>query len=242
MAALVRGIGPGLTQFGVTGVLPDPVLTLNDSKGNAVATNDDWDKGTNSNQTVSTTAQVGAFALTKGATDSALLVNLSAGNYSAVITGKGAATGVALMEAYDASTQATAARLVNLSARTTVGTGAAILIAGFTIKGDASKTVLIRGIGPSLTQFGVTGVLASPVLSLYRASDSAQLQQNAGWLTAPNAAQIGLTAASVGAFSLPPNSADSAMLVTLDPGSYTAQISGTAGATGVALVEIYEVP
>jgi hypothetical protein len=146
------------------------------------------------------------------------------------------------MEAYDASTQATAARLVNLSARTTVGTGAAILIAGFTIKGDASKTVLIRGIGPSLTQFGVTGVLASPVLSLYRASDSAQLQQNAGWLTAPNAAQIGLTAASVGAFSLPPNSADSAILVTLDPGSYTAQISGTAGATGVALVEIYEVP
>ncbi len=242
LAVLVRGVGPGLTQFGVTGVLPDPVLTLDDGKGNAVATNDDWDKGTNSNQTAATAAQVGAFALAKGALDSAILANLSAGNYSAVISGKGAATGIALMEAYDASTQATAARFINMSARTFVGTGASILIAGFTIKGDAPKTVLVRGIGPGLTQFGVTGVLAAPQLSLYRSSDSAQLQQNIGWLTAPNAAQIGLTAAQVGAFSIPANSPDSAILMTLDPGSYTAQVSGVGGGTGVALVEIYEVP
>lgn len=242
LAVLVRGIGPGLTQFGVTGVLPDPVLTLDDGKGNAVATNDDWDKGANSNQTTATAAQVGAFALVKGALDSAILTNLSAGNYSAVVTGKGAATGIALMEAYDASTQATAARFSNMSARTFVGTGASILIAGFTVKGDAPKTVLIRGIGPGLTQFGVTGVLAAPQLSLNRSSDSAQLQQNAGWLTSPNAAQIGLTAAQVGAFSIPANSPDSAILMTLDPGSYTAQVSGVGGATRVALVEIYEVP
>jgi len=146
------------------------------------------------------------------------------------------------MEAYDASTQPTAARLINISARTNVGTGASILIAGFTIKGDAPKTVLIRGIGPGLSQFGVTGVLAAPQLALFRSSDTAQLQQNAGWLTAPNAAQIGLTAAQVGAFALPATSADSAILTTLDPGSYTAQVSGVGSTTGVALVEIYEVP
>ena len=242
LAVLVRGIGPGLAQFGVTGVLPDPVLTLNDGNSNTVATNDDWDKGANSNQTVATTAQVGAFALAKGALDSVILANLTSGSYSAVITGKGSATGVALMEAYDASTQPSAARLVNMSARTNVGTGASILIAGFTITGDAPKTVLIRAIGPSLTQFGVTGVLAAPQLSLYRSSDSAQLQQNASWLTAPNAAQIGLTAAQVGAFALPATAKDSAILMTLDPGSYTAQVSGVGGTTGVALVEIYEVP
>ena len=146
------------------------------------------------------------------------------------------------MEAYDASTQSTAARFVNMSARTFVGTGASTLIAGFTIKGDAAKTVLIRGIGTGLAQFGVTGVLTAPQLSLYRSSDSAQLQQNTGWITAPNAAQIGLATAQVGAFTLPPTSTDSAILVTLDPGSYTAQVSGVGGVTGVALVEVYEVP
>lgn len=146
------------------------------------------------------------------------------------------------MEAYDATTTTTSARLVNMSARTQVGAGAAILIAGFVITGDALKPVLLRAVGPSLAQFGVTGVLADPQLALFRQGSTAAIQQNDNWLSAANVAQIGLASAQVGAFTLPANSRDSAMLVTLEPGSYTAQVSGVANTTGVALVEIYEVP
>ncbi len=239
---LLRGIGPTLAGFGVSGALPDPVLTVVDANNATVATNDNWSAGTNSNQTVAITARVGAFTLANNALDAALVANLTPGSYSAVVTGKGAATGIALMEAYDAATTTTAARLVNLSARTQVGTGAAILIAGFSITGDASKQVLIRAVGPSLVPFGVTGVMADPQLALFRQGSATAIQQNDNWLAAPNVAQIGLVGAQVGAFALPANSRDAALLVTLEPGAYTAQVSGVGNTAGVALVEIYEVP
>lgn len=239
---LIRGIGPALTGFGVTGVLADPVLTVTDANNSVVATNDNWSTGTNSNQTVAVTTRVGAFALANTALDAALLANLTPGSYSAVVTGKTPAPGIALMEAYDTSTTNTSAKLVNMSARTNVGTGGSILIAGFAIQGDAPKQVLIRAIGPSLTQFGVTGVLADPQLALFRQGASTAIQQNDNWLTSTNAAQLGLASAQVGAFTLPATSRDSAMLVTLEPGTYSAQVSGVGNTTGVALVEIYEVP
>ncbi len=239
---LLRGIGPALTAFGVAGVLADPVLTVVDANNSTVATNDNWSAGTNSNQTVALTTRVGAFALGANALDAALVANLNPGSYSALITGKTAAPGVALMEAYDASTTTTSARLLNLSARTRVGTGAEILIVGFAVQGDAPKQVLIRAIGPSLTQFGVTGVLADPQLALFRQGANAIIQQNDNWLASTNAAQIGLVSSQVGAFALPPNSRDAVLLVTLEPGTYSAQVSGVGNTTGVALVEIYDVP
>ena len=239
---LVRAIGPALTAFGVTGVLADPVLTVTDANNSIVATNDNWSLGTNSNQTVAVTTRVGAFALGTTALDAALVANLTPGSYSAVVTGKTPAPGIALMEAYDTSTTNTSARLINMSARTNVGTGGSILIAGFAIQGDAPKQVLIRAIGPSLTQFGVTGVLADPQLALFRQGTTQPIQQNDNWLAATNAAQVGLAGAQVGAFNLPATSRDSAILVTLDPGTYSAQVSGVGNTTGVALVEIYEVP
>lgn len=239
---LLRGIGPTLAGFGVGGALADPVLTVVDANNATVATNDNWSAGTNSNQTVAITARVGAFTLANNALDAALVANLTPGSYSALVTGKGTATGIALMEAYDAATTTTAARLVNLSARTQVGTGAAILIAGFSITGDAPKQVLIRAVGPSLAPFGVTGVLADPQLALFRQGSATAIQQNDNWLAAPNVAQIGLVGAQVGAFALPANSRDAALLVTLEPGAYTAQVSGVGNTAGVALVEIYEVP
>jgi hypothetical protein len=239
---LLRGIGPALSGFGVNGVLTDPVLTVVDANNSTVATNDNWATGTNSNQTAAVSSRVGAFTLANNALDAALVANLTPGSYSALVTGKAAATGIALMEAYDAATTTTSARLVNLSARTQVGTGASILIAGFSITGDAPKQVLIRAIGPSLAQFGVTGVLADPQLALFRQGATTAMQQNDNWLSAPNVAQLGLASAQVGAFTLPATSRDSALLVTLEPGSYTAQVSGVGNTTGVALVEIYEVP
>lgn len=239
---LIRGVGPALAGFGVTGALPDPVLTVTDANNSTVAANDNWTTGTNSNQTVSITTRVGAFALANNALDAALVANLTPGSYSAAVSGKAGATGIALMEAYDAATTTTAAHLVNMSARSNVGTGSSILIAGFTIVGDAPKQLLIRAIGPSLAPFGVTGVLADPQLALFRQGTAAPLQQNDNWLSSSNVAQLGLAGAQVGAFSLPPTSRDAALLVTLDPGTYSAQVSGVGNTTGVALVEIYEVP
>ncbi|HEY1109423.1 MAG TPA: hypothetical protein VGE76_12340, partial [Opitutaceae bacterium] len=159
---------------------------------------------------------------------------LAPGSYSLQVTPATGAGGVALAEVYDASvaSSATAPRLVNLSARTQVGTGANLLIAGFAIGGETSKTVLIRAVGPGLAPFGVTGTLADPQLELY--GGSTLLAVNDNWQ-----ASAGDTFTAVGAFALPASSRDAALLVTLAPGSYTAQVSGIGNTTGVALVEVY---
>src|SRR5208283_2076949 len=97
---------------------------------------------------------------------------------------------------------------------------------------------LIRGAGPALAQFGVSGTLPDPLLQLYQGGATV-IGSNAGW---GGDAQIALTAASVGAFSWGVGAtADSALLVTLAPGAYTAEVSGASGDTGVALVEVYDV-
>lgn len=226
---LIRGIGPTLTGFGVGGALPDPQLQLF-SGSTVLAQNDNWGGGA---AITSAAANVGAFALAPASRDAALLQSLGAGGYSAQI---GGGTGVALVEVYDAGSSG-GARLTNLSARTQVGTGGDILIAGFVIGGTTSKTLLVRAIGPTLGTFGVTGALVDPRLDLYTGSTLVQSNDNWGGASA-------LTSAfgSVGAFALSPTSRDSALLVTLQPGSYTAQVSGVGNTTGVALVEVYELP
>ena len=151
-------------------------------------------------------------------------------------------TGVALAELYDATAAGTytpaTPRLVNISTRAQVGTGGTILIAGFVIGGSTSRTVLIRASGPALAPFGIAGTLPDPQLKLF--SGSAVIESDNGWAGNP---QISATAASVGAFAWNnPMSGDSAILVALPPGAYTAQVSGASGDTGVALIEVYEVP
>ena len=134
---------------------------------------------------------------------------------------------------------ATSPRLINISARVQVGTGSNILIAGFVVGGSTSRTVLIRASGPALSAFGVTGVLAKPAVSLYNSSGTMILSNN-GWDANP---QIAATAASVGAFSWGSSATpDSALLVTLPPGAYTAQVNGNGGGIGIALAEVYDVP
>ena len=118
-----------------------------------------------------------------------------------------------------------------------MGTGGDILIAGFVIGGQTSKTVLIRAIGPTLGAFGVPGVLANPKLELF--TGSTKINENDNWGGAPALSDAFL---SVAAFPLPAASADAVLLVTLAPGSYTAQVSGVGATTGVALVEVYEIP
>ena len=130
------------------------------------------------------------------------------------------------------------ARLVNISSRAFVGTGSGITIAGFVISGPGSEQVLIRAIGPTLASFGVSGTLAQPVLSLFDQGGGI-VASNTGWGSDANSSQIASVSTSVGAFALPPGSADSVLLLTLAPGQYTAQVSGVGGTTGNALIEAY---
>ncbi len=241
---LMRASGPALAPFGVPGVLADPQLQLGSSAG-IVASNSAWG---GSPAIAAAAASVGAFPWAVATShDSALLETLSGGPYTVQVTGSSGDTGVALAELYDATAESSATptspRLVNLSARAQVGTGGNVLIAGFVIGGTTAKTVLVRGSGPALGAFGISGALPDPLLQLFQGNSngsSTLVASNAGW---GGDAQIASTAASVGAFAWSVvGTPDSALLVTLPPGAYTAELSGASGDTGVGLIEVYEVP
>jgi len=181
---------------------------------------------------------VGAFPYQPGSVDAALVVTAPAGNNTAQVNGVGSTGGIALVEIYDADAGAPTARLSNISARANVGTGDNILIGGFAIGGTSPETVLIRAVGPGLTDtFGLTGTLAQPVLTLFHGSTV--IAGNTDWGGDSTLAGVFPT---VGAFNLNLMHQDSVLLVTLPPGNYTAQVSGLNSGTGIALCEIYEVP
>jgi hypothetical protein len=244
LPVLIRGSGPALVQFGVPGTLPDPQLQLFSATDAVLATNDGWA----GNATISSTAAaVGAFSWPSPTShDAALVETLANGDYTAQVSGESGDTGDALVEIYDASPAgsftAGATRLTNLSARVDVGTGANILEAGFVIAGDSALTVLIRASGPAISveHFNVPGTLADPQLTLQDQNSGTVLGQNISWGGDP---EISSVAALVGAFQWDtPGSHDSALLITLPPGNYTAAAAGSSGDTGVAIVEVYEVP
>ncbi|MFM8338029.1 MAG: matrixin family metalloprotease [Opitutaceae bacterium] len=250
---LVRAIGPGLAEFGVGGALLDPSLRIVDSAGRTVAENDDWDAGGNVTAIEAAAKRLGAFALRRGTRDSAILTTLQPGSYTAVVTGVGDLTGISLVEAYDADADAVTARsrrLVNIATRGQVFGGESVLIAGLVVTGPGPRTFLIRGIGPTLLKppFNISGALLDPFLEIYRGETL--LRENDDWDSPPNGqAALRDAAKKVGAFALVETrdtalrtGLDSAMLITLPPGSYTAKLSGFEGATGIGLIEIYEVP
>ena len=230
---LVRAVGPTLTGLGVSGALADPRFTL--FRGPAtVSGNDNWNS-----TDAAAMAATGAFALGAGSKDAALLAPLSAGAYTAPVTATDNGSGIALLEVYEASSSASAV-LVNGSTRAYVGTGESVLIPGFVVGGTGSLRLLIRAVGPTLTDFGVTGALADPTITLYRGSTA--LAANDNWSAAANAAEIASTAQAVGAFALPSGSRDAVILTTLPAGAYTVVVSGVGATTGTALVELYVVP
>ena len=238
---LIRADGPGLTQFGVTGVLAQPSLSVtNQSTGSTIATNTAWGTNANAAQIASVASQVGAFALTSDSADCAVIVNLPAGAYTVQVSGVNNTTGVALAEVYEVSSSGT--RLINISTRAQVGTGGSIIIAGFVVSGSGMEQLLVRGDGPSLTQFGVAGALAQPSLSVINQSSGSTIASNTAWGTNANPSQISSIGATVGAFSFPTGSPDSAVVVNLPTGAYTAEVAGVNSTTGVALAEVYEVP
>jgi hypothetical protein len=177
-----------------------------------------------------------------GATGSSYTVTnaqpADAGPYTVTVT-SGANSVTSQPANLTVSSGSTATRLINISTRAMVGTGANILIPGFVVTGPGTETLLIRADGPSLAGFGVSGVLAQPTLSVF--SGSTVIASNTGWGTSSNPSLIATTAAQVGAFAWASGSADCAVIVNLSAGSYTVQISGVNGTTGVALAEVYEV-
>jgi hypothetical protein len=209
-----------------------------------VATNTGWRTATNAPAIVAATQRAGGFPLAAASNDSVLLLTLAPGAYTAVVSGAGGSTGVALLEVYDVSEGATPTqKVVNLSARAVAGAGDDTLIAGCSISGTVPKRVLIRAVGPTLSSaFGVPGVLADPQLRIVRAADQMVVATNDNWNDGAGAAQISAAAASVGAFLLAENSRDAALLINLPPGGYSVVVTGTGPASGVALVEVYEVP
>ena len=235
---LIRAAGPALAAFGVGGTLANPSLGVFDSRGDRVLANDNWSDVPNLRDLRAATAAQGAFALPEGGRDAAMLVTLPPGGYTVQVAGAGtgaAAQGVAIVEVYEAD--ANPSTLVNLSCRANVGVDDNILIAGFAISGVAPKRVLIRAVGPTLGALGVTGALSDPRLEVVNQATGSTAAANDNWT-----ADLANVFSSVGAFALNPGSTDAAVVATLPPGSYTAKVSGANRGTGVALVEVYELP
>ncbi len=242
---LARAVGPGLAQFGVGDVLPRPRLQVfRAGTETALAANTGWTTAPNSAAIAAAATQAGLFALAPASADSALLVTLAPGGYTTVITeATGGGVGNGLVEIYDLAATDPALRLANLSSRAFVGAGDATLIAGMTIAGAAgtTKPLLIRAIGPTLSAFGLAGALVRPRLTLFN-DEGAVVAQNTNWTAAASALEIARVSAQVGAFPLRTGSGDSALLLDLAPGNYTAQVTGEGGTLGIALIEVYELP
>jgi hypothetical protein len=233
---LLRGIGPTLGYFGVPNALATPRLRLFDATGTLLTTVTSW----NDDQLLALAfKRTGAFPLTAGAADAAILSQLPPGGYSAQVDGGGYGTGTVLTEFYDADPDVanSASRLLNLSARGVVLNDSP-LTAGFVVSGTVGETVLLRGVGPALFKYGIRGFLAKPLLTLFDAAGNV-VATNAGW---GGGADLAAAFAGVGAFALASASADAAINVFLPPGGYTAQVTGADGGGGLAMVEIYENP
>ena len=227
-SVLLRAVGPTLAAFGVPDVMANPKLDLYNGS-TKVNSNDNW----GGSAALSASFQsVGAFSYAASASlDAALVTSIEGGRTLQV---SGPTAGTVLVEGYDAGTGDTP-RFTNLSARNKVGIGSNILIAGFTLAGEGARNLLIRAVGPKLSEFGVTGVLTDPMLEIY--SGSTKIAENDNW-----SATLASTAASVGAFALTAGSKDAAIIVSLPKGGYTVQVSGVDSGVGEAIVEIYELP
>jgi hypothetical protein len=228
---LVRAIGP---STGVPGALADPTLELHDNSGALIARNDNWK--TTQIGGVITSDQVADIQATGAAptndAESALIATLAPGNYTAQVRGANNTTGIGVAEAYDLSL-ASPAILANVSTRGFVQTGDNLMIAGFIIVNNPLK-VVVRGLGPSLAAFGIQNPLANPTLELHGAN-GAIILANDDWKTNQQAA--------IQATGLQPsNDLESALVITLQPGNYTAQLRGTSNGTGVGVAEVYALP
>jgi hypothetical protein len=228
-SVVLRGLGPSLMQFGVTDVLSDPTLELHNSSGALLMQNDNWQDDP------SQAAQLTALSLDlRNPNESGIVASLQPASYTAILAGKNGGTGVGLVEVYDTN-QASNSQLANISTRGFVLLGNNVMIGGFILGGTNNTHVVVRGLGPSLSQFGLSPVLPNPTLVLHD-SNGAVLVSNDNWQDDPTSASqliaLGLA---------PQEPAESAIYISLPPGAFTAVLAGKNSGTGIGLVEIYNV-
>jgi N-acetylneuraminic acid mutarotase len=230
----IRSLGPSLANFGIANSLSDPLLELHKEDG-AVITNDNWQDAGNS-------SEIPVSLRPSDPKESVILASLPIGSsgvtsFTAIVRGANGETGVAVAEAYDLD-QDHSSRFANVSTRGFINTGNNVMIAGFILGGsDQAGTILVRAIGPSLTNFGITNALGNPILELHD-GNGATIKTNDDWKT--DDATGGSQEAAIQATTLQPsNDLESAIVATLPPGAYTAVVAGKNNSTGVGLVEVY---
>lgn len=229
---IARALGPSLQQAGVPDALADPVLELHGGDGSLITMNNNWKDNTPAQQQ----DIIGNQLAPSNDLESAIVITLQPGTYSAIIRGQGNTSGVGLLEVYDVD-GAVSSRLANVSGRASVQTGANVLISGFIVGNNiGAAKVVVRAMGPSLAQMGVANPLADPTLEL-RDNNGALVIANDNWQSdASQAAQISNSGLAPG------NPLESAIAASLLPGTYTAIVAGKNGGTGVGLVEVYNLP
>ena len=222
---VLRALGPSLSGFGVSGVLGDPVLNLYNSSQTLIATNDNWQSDPH-NADIQKNGMAPPNLLESGT-----FQTLAPGAYTVIVSGKNSAQGIGLVEIYDLSPQSNS-KLGNISTRGSVGTGDNVLIGGFIVGDVGSATVVVRALGPSLTSYGVSGVLSDPTLTIYD-STGAVIVSNDNWQDNVNSIDVQKNGLA------PPNPLESALVLHLPAGAYTAIVQGANGGTGIGLIEAY---
>jgi hypothetical protein len=239
---IIRAIGPELTQHGITNPLADPTLELHNGTGALIGSNDNWQ--TTIIGGIITSSQVtdiqNSGHVPTAASESAIIADLQPGNYTAIVRGVNNTTGIGLVEVYDLS-PATISLLGNISTRGFVQTGDNIMIGGFIVQGAGTKRVIIRAIGPELTQHGITNPLANPTLELHNGT-GALIGFNDNWQTTILGGVVTSDQVSdiQNSGHVPTAASESAIIADLQPGNYTAIVRGVNNTTGIALVEVYD--
>jgi hypothetical protein len=227
--ALVRGIGPSL---GISGMLADPVLKVFDSTGAVIGSSDNWRSAQQAEITATGLAPINDK-------EAAVIVNLAGAaarsNFTAVLSGASGGSGIGVIEVYDLDAESFA-DFGNISTRGFVGTGVNVLIGGFIVRDDSftnqSQTILVRGIGPSLSASGISNPLQDPLIELHDGQGST-LATNNDWGSSPDAGALQTSGLA------PANPKEAAILRTLPPGAYTVVLTGVSGGTGVGNVEAF---
>jgi hypothetical protein len=235
---ILRALGPGLMSYtdpsaDLPNLLADPTLELFNNSGQRIAFNDNFSDlpvfpDQNEIETYELMPRYGG-QVTR---DSVIAVTLGEGNYTAVVRGKDGSSGNCLVEVYNIDTDYTPG-LVNISSRGPVGTGDDVMIAGFIIRGDRERRVLIRGIGPSLASSGVANPLMDPTLAIH--DQNGQIAENDNWRSDQETEIIASGLA-------PKDDREASVILSLWPGNYTAIVRGKGNTKGNALVEVYQLP
>jgi hypothetical protein len=241
-AVIIRAIGPELTQFGVPNVLINPTLELHDAAGALIASNDNWQTtiigGIIMHSQVQQIINTGHAPMDPR--ESAIVASLPAGNYTAIVRGVRNTRGVGLAEVYDLRPD-NDAKLGNLSTRSFVQINDNVMIGGFIVAGNRPRRVIIRAIGPELTQFGISNVLADPTLELHDGTGTL-IASNNNWQTTIIGGIIvnDQVQQILHSGRAPTDGRESAIIANLPPGNYTAIVRGVNNTVGVALVEVYD--